>query len=544
MKILSIIRTGVCLSSMAVCVFNLNAQGTLRPRGDVNCDWEVNIADLNTLIEAIMSDVQYHSFYTYALDINGDREINIADVNAITNAILGGVLPPMPSCSGTLPVLYINTEGYHDIVGKENADYLHADWWLDPMGIEGVEPLGSPSQPLGMLIKGRGNYSWTNFSKKPFRIKLDTKQPLMGMKKNRHFCLLPRDHWSTPFGFELSRRMGLAYTPALAPVEVVLNGQYIGLYLLAEKIRVGKDRVNVEEQKNGETDEHLITGGWLIEIDNHPDDNQFGLTEGNGNWLAVKYHSPDSLSHEQYDYIYRYITDTDRSVYATNDTVTVTPDATAIAGDSVDVPLDSVIDWTHFIDIDTLACFYIVNEIADNIESFTNSLYIHKQRGDSTKLLFGPVWDMGCAYGRPELEEPCFIYENTAPNYTPHWLGKLVERPEFQEAVRRHWNRFKASELNSMEDYMNAIVDKMTQASRADHARWPEEYIWFNDIKVYSDDYYIPQFRKKIEFLDEQWGAESPSGEKNEIEASGVVTLEGGFNVEKGATFAVYPSCF
>ena len=373
------------------------------------------------------------------------------------------------------------------------------------MDIEGVIPLGSASKPLGMLIKGRGNYSWKHRNKKPFRIKLETKLPLLGMKKNRHFCLLPRDHWTTIFGFELSRRIGLAYTPAEEPVEVVLNGQYIGLYLLTEKIRVGKNRVNIAEQTNGETDRELITGGWLIEIDNHPDENQFVIQEGNGNWIGVKYHSPDSLSQSQLNYICKFIWKTDSTIYDED---------------------DNVGSWMDYIDVDTLACFYIVNEIADNIESFSNSLYIHKQRGDSTKLLFGPVWDMDCSYGRSELEQPCFIYENIAPVYTPHWLGRLVTFPEFQEAVRRYWNRFYHSGLNTMEEYMNAVVDRILPASQADRERWPENYIWFEDIKDYNDFYYLPQMRLKVDFLNRQWGEDTITEAGTEVQTTRGIDIQ------------------
>ena len=239
---------------------HLHGQSGLRPRGDVNRDWEVSVADVNRLTDAIIAGTPYHSFYTYDLDINGDKEINIADVNMLVDALLGTELAPMPSFSGTLPVLYINTEGHRDITSKE--EYLHADWWLDAMGIEGYESLGSAVHPLGMQIRGRGNYTWT-LNKKPFRIKLDTKQKVLGMKSNRHFCLMAHASWNdfltNTVGFELSRRIGLAYTPAQVPVEVVLNGQYIGLYFLTEKIVVGENRVNIKEQENGDTCKANIT---------------------------------------------------------------------------------------------------------------------------------------------------------------------------------------------------------------------------------------------------------------------------------------------
>jgi len=138
-------------------VLSMHGQAGLRPRGDVNCDWAVNIADINAVVDSIISGAEYHPFYGYAADINADSEINIADLNRLVDAILGQELPPMPSFSGTLPVLYINTEGHHDIVSKD--DYLRAQWWLDAMGLEGYESVGSPQKPLGMQIKGRGNYT-------------------------------------------------------------------------------------------------------------------------------------------------------------------------------------------------------------------------------------------------------------------------------------------------------------------------------------------------------------------------------------------------
>lgn len=57
-------------------------------------------------------------------------------------------------------------------------------------------------------------------------------------------------------------------------VELVLNGDYRGLYLLVEKIRIDKDRINITEQKNGEEDEENITGGWLLEFDNYEENQQ------------------------------------------------------------------------------------------------------------------------------------------------------------------------------------------------------------------------------------------------------------------------------
>lgn len=477
----------ILLSMSSILV--ASAQGSLRPRGDVNCDWEVTLADVNNLIDAILTDKPFHPFYTYAYDINSDKEVNIADLNILIGAILGDELQPMPSYSGTLPVMYINTEGYQDIVSKE--EYLQANWWLDSMGIDSVESIGSADNPLTMLIKGRGNYTWNNYDKKSFRLKLDDKQPLLGMHSNKHFCLMAHGddylaRLKNTMGFELSRRIGLAYTPAQEPVEVVLNGQYIGLYFLTEKIRVGKNRVNIEEQQDMETDPAKITGGWLLEITNNPEESTLWISEDSerDTWLGFTPESPENLSQQQKDYIWRLINRTNKAIYNVDKSST---------------------EWEQYIDIDTLAMFYIVGEIMDDLEYFAGSCYMYKHRGDSTKLTFGPVWDFGNAfqrwaiYGDTSFEH--FLYAQPTP-FSSHWIQEIVKFPHFQEVVKQHWREFYNSGFNGLDidQFINRFVDAITPAFYAEIARWPQYDISYqkNDFRIF--------IHRKIDWLNTQWG--------------------------------------
>lgn len=473
----------------------MHGQQGLRPRGDVNCDWAVNIADVNAIIDAIFNDTPYHAFYTFAHDVNGDHAINIADLNAVISAILGDELPPMPAYSGTRPVLFINTEGYRNIVSKEKEDYLHADWWLDAMGIEGYESIGSAQEPLGMLIKGHGNYTWSTNNKKSLRLKLDEKHPLMGMHSNRHWCLLAHGddnlaRLKNTMGFELSRRIGLAYTPAQAPVEVVLNGQYIGLYFLTEKIRVGKHRVNIEEQADSETDADRITGGWLLEIDNSPKEGEYVYIielDGHTDWsdlMTVSYRSPEILSQEQEQWLTEYLNKTNAAIYTSDKSST---------------------EWERYIDIDTLAMFYIVGEIMDDLEYFAGSCFMYKHRGDTTKLIFGPVWDFGnafqrwAAYGDTEFNK--FIYQHPTP-FKSHWIEEIYKFPRFRKAVRQHWREFYYSGFNGLDidQYINEFVNMIKPAFDAESERWPQY-----DIEYQKIDFSL-FIHSKIEWLQSQWG--------------------------------------
>lgn len=497
------LRFWACIIAIYLVGYELTySQSGLRPRGDVNCDWEVNISDVNVLIDSIIKGAHYHSFYSYAADVNDDHEITISDMNLVICAILGQEVSPMPSYSGALPVLYINTEGHQDIVSEE--EYLQANWWLDNMGNDAYESIGSAQPQQGMLIKGRGNWTWKNYDKKSFRIKLDDKHPLMGMHSNRHFCLLAHAddflaYLKNTMGFELSRRVGLAYTPAQEPVEVVLNGQFIGLYFLTEKIRVGKHRVNIEEQMDGETDPQRITGGWLLETPTGREDNTLWFLEQPDNdiWLAVNPQSPEILSEQQTTYIRNYIQSANDAIY--------TEDKTSV-------------EWEKYIDIDTLAMYYIVGEIMDDLEYFAGSCYLYKRRGDSTKLIFGPVWDFGNAFQRWAIYQDTqfnkFIFEEPNPFTSSHWIEEIVKFPHFQQMLRVHWQSFYQQGFNGLDldQYMDVFVNKIRSAFDCDLKRWPK---YWNNIDLQKMEF-SNFIHRKIDWLDAQWGKTQSNDESSQ----------------------------
>ena len=94
-----------------------------------------------------------------------------------------------------------------------------------------------------------------------------------------------------------------SWTPSFRPVEVVLNGDYIGLYFLTETIRIDENRVNIYKQQDQETNPDLISGGWLVEVDNYRDECQITIPENNQWNLTLRYHSPENLSNAQLQWL-------------------------------------------------------------------------------------------------------------------------------------------------------------------------------------------------------------------------------------------------
>ena len=392
------------------------------------------------------------------------------------------------SPSGTLPVLYIQTENNASITSKEN--YINATYYLDAMEISGYENIGSKASPLNMEIRGRGNYSWTGFDKKPYRIKLADKQPLLGMNKSKHFALLAhaddskdrKGFMRNAVGFELSKMIGITYTPDAKPLEVVLNGDYIGLYFLTETIRVDKDRVNIVEQEDGATDSDQITGGWLVEIDNYDTDPHITIRENGNHTMWLTYKTPEELSSEQENFLMDEMRRIDQLVYG-------------------DKSSDCL--WSY-LDMDALAKFYIVQEIMDNYESFHGSCYLYREKGANEKWHFGPVWDFGSSFNRDKSQ---YMYQGDV--WHNHWIPEICKFPAFMNRVKEIWNEFYANEFNNIYSFIDAHESQISKAAAKDKERW-SQYHGSQTLATYIDRT-TDVLRKNAEWLNQQWGDGSSS---------------------------------
>ncbi|MGM9868780.1 MAG: CotH kinase family protein [Sodaliphilus sp.] len=454
------------------------------PKGDTNLDGRINATDITTLVDSTLM-----GNFAYWCDANFDGKLNTSDITSVVNTILSGDEPASPSYSGTLPTVFVNVENNWSVLSKE--EYLNASIFiLYPDGTM----LASPEAPTPVSIRGRGNATWTEVPKKPYKLKFPEKIALCGMKKSKQFTLLPHflDWWGylqNTIGFKLSETLEMDYTPKQEPVEVVMNGSYIGLYFLTEQIKVEKNRVNITEQEDEETDPELITGGWLLEIENYPDSTSIFIHENDNREKQNLYftsHSPEIMSTEQREYITRFLQNTDSVIY--NDSI-------------------NGHEWEKYIDMESLAKFYIINEVLDNKEAFSGSCWMTKERGDSTKLVFGPVWDFGSSFINwlPDTDT-CFhsyIYQNLPHYASTHWIERICQYPAFQKEVKRLWNDFYDEHFESIIEYANEFVLSIVEAGNCDFLRWPTGSS--NNLVLRKDRFFIPSIKAKTNWLNTQW---------------------------------------
>lgn len=403
------------------------------------------------------------------------------------------------SHSGTLPVLYVNTENNQEITTKEY--YLTASYYLDSNGDPDIESIGGPDNLQTVEIKARGNYTWVGFEKKPYKLKFPKKIEFMGMDKNKHFALLAHADDQLGFmrniaGFELSRRLGLSWTPADKPVEFYLNGDYKGLYFVTQTIRVDKTRVNITEQDDEASAD--VDGGWLVEIDNYDTDPHITVTEHNGYPIYFTYKSPEILSPEQYAYLSEQVNAMNDAIYNSDKNST---------------------EWLDYIDIETAARYYIVQEILDDCESYHGSCYIHKDRGEGEKWHFGPVWDFGNTFQRGNKDK--FVWQD--PTFNQTWIEEIYKFPAFQEKVKEIWADFCKNGYDGLEQYLSDYASKIAKAAHSNFDRWNQ---YGNNDVVEKTNEMISLIRNSVEWLGNQWGAKP--GTSQDYPAD--IYLRGNFN--------------
>lgn len=394
--------------------------------------------------------------------------------------------------SKTVPIIYIETENHKPIADKVN--YIKASYKIVPYGNENVD-----AEEGTLQIRGRGNYTWDWFEKKPYKLKLDDKSPLLGFNKSKHFVLLAHaddnlGFMREPMGFKMSELAGMPWTPGQKPVELVLNGDYRGLYFLVENIRIAKDRVNIFDQEE-EEESTDVTGGWLCELDNYELDpsEQISIREGNGDKIRITHHSPEIINDSQREFLRSQMEALDKAFYD--------PDPNSR-------------EFEKLVDLNTLVNFYVLQEIMDGQESFHGSCYLFRDRGENEKWYWGPVWDFGNTFLRAEGN---LIYEN--PDWGQTWIDQIVKFKSFQENYKYRFQEFIDNEYEEVQAYIRDYSASLKDAAIADAERWPQ---YGNRNITQKAEELLELVRRRITFLCYRWGMEN--------ELSSGLFLRGDFN--------------
>lgn len=335
-----------------------------------------------------------------------------------------------------LPVVIINTPNNQDITSKE--DYVENTL----MSVLQMDIMDEFCELTNM--KGRGNSTWSA-PKKPYAIKFDKKKSLMDLPDDKSWVLLANYYDPTLLRNDLAFFMGneistLDWTPHYQQVDLILNGQYKGIYQLGEKVKISKKRVNVGDD------------GFLLEVDAKADANEvtFNVTHI-GKPINIK--EPDVVvDGEDYNYIVDYLTNADAVLYSEN-------------------WLDAEDGYKKYIDMSSFVDWYLINEIAKNNDAvFYTSCYMNLKRGG--KLKMGPLWDFDVAFGGYPWEPRASEISNlTTGFYIKYvsWINRMFNDPEFLSLVKERFNDFysrKQDMLDHIDSKAAIIIEKVIEDNK------------------------------------------------------------------------------
>lgn len=446
-------------------------------------------------------------------------------------AVLGGCMAlsghAQSFTSSNLPIFIINTNGTNIVddpkrpvgmgiidngVGKRNnlTDALNGY-----EGIIGIEYRGSSSQ---------------SFPKKPFGF--ETWSDDKGTEKNVSLLGFPLEHdWILNPNYNdktmmrnvlvywLANKMG-RYATRTRYCEVMLNGSYEGVYVLQEKIKRDKNRVNITDIKKTDNNGDALTGGYIVKIDkttgardrswNSPfkPDPRSSISP----LFLVETPKYEDITETQFNYIKNYVIGFETALYSADFT-------------------DAENGYRKYIDVPSFVDYFLLTELSKAVDGFRLSTYMYKDRDSKGgKLTMGPAWDYDIGLGNGNYYDafkptgwqykvnslmpiPASPPNQEDPFKAPAWWARLLDDPDFAKQIKSRWfflrqNVFKTETIMN---YIDSTATGLNESQERNFQRWRilGQYVWPNSFigRTYQEEvnWLKDWIRQRLIWLDAQY---------------------------------------
>jgi spore coat protein CotH len=471
------------------------------------------LASLLTAGENVLA-VQAHNVGITSSDMSSNffLSFGIADESTYYGSPPDWFESPFVFDESNLPIVVIDTDGQEIL--DDPRIVVHMGIIDNDSGINNIDdPLNGYDGLISIEIRGSSSQM---FPKKQYALET---QDIDGENLNVSILGMPEENdWilHAPYSdksllrnflaYELARDMG-RYASRTRFCELVINGDYKGLYIFMEKIKRDNNRVDISKLNPDETTGDDLTGGYILKVDKWDGENNDGwwsaspLPEYDGTWYQYHYPKPDDIVDEQKDYINNYITDFELLLAseAYND-----PDA----GYYDQVNLESFIDVS------------LMSEISKNVDAYRLSAYMYKDKdSEDGRLTMGPIWDYNLAFGNADYYDgwdpagwQLDVELGGDPFKIPFWWYRIWDDETFRDAFNQRWQELRQTVFS--EEYIMNIIDStiavIDEAQVRNFQRWPilDEYVWPNAYVggSYENeiDYLTDWITDRLEWIDEQ----------------------------------------
>lgn len=344
-----------------------------------------------------------------------------------------------------LPTVIINTENAQEIVSKENE--ISSNVYI--ISENGTNLLSTSETG----VRGRGNASWDQFPKKPYRLKFKSKQSPLGAPASAKKWTLISNYSDKSLmrnilAFEASRRIGQAYTPYCHPVDVIVNGEYRGCYQLCDQVEAAEDRVPAKD-------------GYLIEIDAYAWKEVSAFWSWKGTPVTIKHPDEDDITDAQRNHI--------ESFFNQMETAALGSDFT-----------DPEKGYRKYLDLESFLRNLLVGDFCGNTDLLW-SVYMYKDAADG-KLYTGPTWDHDLSFDNDYRSHPInnnndFIFltvPSPASDAVREMTRKIVkEDPQAKQMLAELWTEaYENGSLKTLPDYLDQTYLLLQESQELNFKRW------------------------------------------------------------------------
>jgi hypothetical protein len=347
---------------------------------------------------------------------------------------------------------------------------------------------------VGIELRGSSSQS---FPKKAYSFETrdalgeDKDVSLFGWPEESDYILYPSYHEKSlmhnVLAMELYRAMGF-YASRTQFVEVLIDQNYMGVYVVMEKIKRSKGRVDIAKLEPEEIAGDEVTGGYIVKIDK-----QTGSQSGG--WLSnypslstfpknifFQYHYPEDGAFQQRAYIKDYVSSFESSLKS---------------------PFykDADKGYRKWINVESFIYYWILNEVSRNVDGYRLSTFLYKDKDSKGgKLTIGPPWDYDIAFGNADYcngqsyQGVSWQFNTICPEdgyQLPFWWDKLLQDSFFLDSLSKVYD-FQRKEGSLRKEFIYSLIDSMSyelqEAQARNFKKWNilGQYVWPNPSPIPS----------------------------------------------------------
>lgn len=482
---------------------------------------DANLADLTVKFtaaaEAFLGDTSI---------VSGDK-IQLEANREYTLSCGGSTYILYPMKSAAIPSLHITTSS--GSMSAVHADKSHKEPADIVISADGEILLEKELE----YIKGRGNATWS-YAKKPYNIKFDKKTSLFGMDKAKKWTLLANHMDETLMrnhtAFNIASSLAIPFTSEHIFVDLYIDNEYYGNYILCESVEIGDGRVEITDLKDANEEANPDIDVEECSLGGSHESNFKKLKANTQKWVNIP-NNPENISGGyllEYELPDRYVNEVSGFVTSRNQPIVVKePEYAseaqvkyvsqlyqqledAIYSDTGNNSLGK--HYSEYIDFDSIVKMYVFQELTKNLDAAITSFYIYKD-ADSDKFVAAPVWDFDMALGENysrfgmSVGNPngwwagvTYHWSENAIKTLPTMLNALYQKDDFFAAACQQW-RSSVAPIISDEfiTELSECADMLTPSATMNAIRWKAYSA--NDYGTASQLYLNDVKRNLIDFI-------------------------------------------